>query len=252
MTTSWDDGHPQDHRLADTLERHGVPATFYLPRTNPLDRLPVISEREIRALSDRGFEIGAHTLNHVVLTETDDRTARREIADSKAWVEDVTGRPCVSFSPPNGKHRAHHVDMIRDAGFLGYRSVEVWSVDAPRPRPRKDGWSTRKDRPPLLALPTSTLALPLPAANVLRNLIKRRAGKNLGLYLRHGLRGDWTDHAAALLGQAVKHHGVFHLWGHSWELEDQQQWDRLDRVLSRLAGEVPAAGRLTNGELVTA
>src|SRR5688500_11915407 len=31
VTTSWDDGHPLDIRLAEMLARHGVAGTFYVP-----------------------------------------------------------------------------------------------------------------------------------------------------------------------------------------------------------------------------
>jgi hypothetical protein len=42
---------------------------------------------------------------------------------------------------------------------------------------------------------------------------------------------------------------VFHLWGHSWELQETGQWQRLDEVLrfmSEFASQVPA---LTNGQI---
>ena len=31
ITTSWDDGHPLDLRLAELLHKYDVPATFYIP-----------------------------------------------------------------------------------------------------------------------------------------------------------------------------------------------------------------------------
>src|SRR5215469_6765595 len=100
ITTSWDDGHPLDLRLADLLRRHNISATFYIPRSAPHG---VLNEAQIRELSE-SFEIGAHTLDHVFLTEVDDARASRQIRDSKAWLEDVTGRPCTMFCPPAGKY----------------------------------------------------------------------------------------------------------------------------------------------------
>ena len=53
------------------------------------------------------------------------------------------------------------------------------------------------------------------------------------------------------IDRTIARGGVFQLWGHSWELEDHQQWEHLDRVLALLA-EHAAAGRvqlMTNGEL---
>lgn len=243
VTTSWDDGHPADLRLADLLEKHGVPGTLYIPRENPLDGLAVMSEADIRGLADRGFEIGAHTLNHAVLPTLDDITAQREIADSRQWVQDVTGQRCDVFCPPNGKHHTRHVEMIRDAGFAGYRTVEFWSLD--HPRRKYDG---------LVEMPTTLLALPQPVIGVAKNLIKRRATKGIKHYLRRGLRGSWADHAATMLDHAIATGGVFHLWGHSWELEDHDQWDALEGVLKRIADHANT-GRVTllnNGELSAA
>jgi hypothetical protein len=34
ITTSWDDGHPSDLRLADLLHKHSLRGTFYVPPEN--------------------------------------------------------------------------------------------------------------------------------------------------------------------------------------------------------------------------
>src|SRR4051812_25850888 len=93
FTTSWDDGHPLDFRIAELLARYGLRGTFYIPRHIGSG---VMSEAQMRQLSE-SFEIGAHTLNHVFLTTTDDGTASTEIKNSKIWVEQVTGKSCTMF-----------------------------------------------------------------------------------------------------------------------------------------------------------
>ena len=242
ITTSWDDGHPEDLRLADLLARYEIPATFYIPRANPLNDLPVMSESEIRGLADRGFEVGAHTMDHVVLTDATDEVVRRELVESKAWVESVTGRPCTVFCPPKGKFAARHLDMIREAGFAGFRTTEMWSLD--RPRPRHDG---------LLELPTTLQAQPQPVSGTVRNLAKRWAVGNAVKFLRFGRRGRWIDHAEAVLDHVLSEgRGVFHLWGHSWELAEGDQWGRLERVLARLRGTSGRAMLVSNAELCAA
>ena len=66
VTTSWDDGHPMDVRLAALLEKHGVLGTFYVPvRYN---QFPVMNGDQIRALRSMGMEIGSHTVTHPKLT----------------------------------------------------------------------------------------------------------------------------------------------------------------------------------------
>ncbi len=236
ITTSWDDGHPADLRLAELLSRYGVPATFYIPRSNPLDDLPVMSEAEIQSLAARGFEIGAHTLEHRVLTDTPDEQVRAELSGSKQWVEGLTGRPCPMFSPPNGRFASRHVAMICDAGFAGFRTTELWSVDAPR-----------LGHNGLMELPTTLQAHPQPTRGTVRNLVKRRALTNAGHYLKFGRDGDWATQARAMIDHVVTvGRGVFHLWGHSWELEDADQWDRLETVLAEIRRVASSAKLGTN------
>ena len=42
--------------------------------------------------------------------------------------------------------------------------------------------------------------------------------------------------------------GVFHLWGHSWEIDARDDWRRLDRVLAYISGH-PGVRYIRNGEL---
>jgi peptidoglycan/xylan/chitin deacetylase (PgdA/CDA1 family) len=233
ITTSWDDGNPLDFRLAELLTKYGLRGTFYIPRQASTG---VMSETRMRELSQT-FEIGAHTLRHVFLDSTDDADAQREICDSKDWVEQITGKPCPMFCPPGGKFNATHVALVRQAGFSALRSVELLSLDLPR---QQDG---------LLLMPTTLQAHPHGLGAYARNVAKRRAWRNLWLYMLHGRSTQWEQLTHSLLDAARRRGGVFHLWGHSWELEQTGQWERLEdvlRFLGQAAREIPC---LTNGEL---
>ena len=43
--------------------------------------------------------------------------ARREIIDSRAWIEDSTDLPCPMFCPPKGRFSRRHLELIRQAGY---------------------------------------------------------------------------------------------------------------------------------------
>ena len=225
ITTSWDDGHPADLRIAEMLDRHGLRGTFYVPRAIESG---VMSPSQFKELAGR-YEIGAHTLNHVLLTNAPDATAEQEIAGSKKWVEDQTGRACRMFCPPAGRFNSRHWRMFGAAGYRGVRTVEFVSLAPPR---RRDG---------LLEMPTTMQAFPHPAKNYVKNLIKRLAVGNLRTYLLHGRSSAWPEMAQKMLGLARRTGGVFHLWGHSWEVEQTGQWSQLEQVLG-LLGEAVAAG----------
>src|SRR5271168_1334971 len=79
MTTSWDDGHPLDLRVAGLLANYGLAGTFYLPRSN---QQPVMNSSQIRDLS-KSFEIGAHTLNHLAIDTLSDLDAHEQLFGSR-------------------------------------------------------------------------------------------------------------------------------------------------------------------------
>jgi hypothetical protein len=127
--------------------------------------------------------------------------------------------------------------MIRKAGYLGLRSVEFLSLDFPR---RQAG---------LLLMPTTLQAFPHRFSAFAKNAIKRKALANLWRYVVYGRAAEWPVMAESLLRLAIAHGGVFHLWGHSWELQDAGQWQRLKDVLRFMGGFVRQASALTNGQL---
>jgi hypothetical protein len=233
LTTSWDDGHPADFRVAELLNRYNLRGTFYVPREA---RTGTLDEASLRTLG-RQVELGAHTLHHVFLDHASDTVARREIEHSKAWIEDLTGRPCTVFCPPGGKFQRIHLKMIREAGFAAIRTVELMSLSRPRLR---EG---------LLVLPTTLQAFPHRPVTYVKNAWKRLAGANLWRYLLCGPGRQWHSMAETLLQNVAKNGGVFHLWGHSWEVQVTNQWERLEelfKLMSQYAAEVPC---VTNSQL---
>jgi peptidoglycan/xylan/chitin deacetylase (PgdA/CDA1 family) len=235
LTTSWDDGHPLDFKIADLLCRYGLTGTFYIPKSAPTGAM---SPAQIRDLGS-AFEIGSHTINHVFLDTADDAQARKEIVESKAWMENCLGRPCPMFCPPGGKFSSRDIELIRDAGYSALRSVELLSVDPPRDLGRG-----------LKLLPTTVHAFPQPFKAYVKNAIKRRRLGNLWLYILHGRSNQWVRLAESLISHVAENGGVFHLWGHSWELQEKRQWERLETVLRLMGEHTDKAPCLTNGDLV--
>jgi peptidoglycan/xylan/chitin deacetylase (PgdA/CDA1 family) len=233
LTTSWDDGHPSDLRIAELLVKHGLRATFYVPKTADTGTMTAAQIRELSS----DFEIGAHTVNHVDLTRMTKEGAWREIEGSRSWLEDLIGRPCRVFCPPKGRFSQPHLDMIRRAGFIGFRTVELGSLDLPR------------ERSGLVVMPTTVQAYPHGLMAFARNAAKRMAFSNLWRFVAHGRTTDWPELAQRLLHRALDNGGVFHLWGHSWELGEADQWTRLDEVLQMLKEIAANAPSLENGQI---
>ncbi len=232
ITTSWDDGHPLDQRVAELLVKNGLPGTFYVP---------LISERELidnaslNSMS-RHFEIGGHTVSHCDLRTRSLSESSREIVHCKSVLEQVTSKPCESFGFPFGRFRRAHIQQVRDAGFTLARTVELMSLDVPCLRTGVG------------IMPTTLQATPAGTFVFLRNSLKRL---HPGNFVRYAVvrRSDWVAMLEATLEIAVQQGGVVHLWGHSWEVELHQQWKNLDRAFSLLAQFRHQAGYFSNGEL---
>jgi hypothetical protein len=80
----------------------------------------------------------------------------------------------------------------------------------------------------------------------MRNVLKRRAGGNLLHLLRNWNRLDWPVLARTMFDQTKADGGVFHLWGHSWELTALGLWKPLEEMLRFLHEHSDASQRLTN------
>jgi peptidoglycan/xylan/chitin deacetylase (PgdA/CDA1 family) len=234
ITTSWDDGHPLDLRLADLLDAYDLRGTFYIVRDYLDERL---SDAQIAALATR-HEIGAHTLTHPALTEIPPDEARREIVESRAWLRDVTGTNVTAFCPPRGIVNSAIRELIAAAGYEVARTVEIYRLDAGAD---------------LLMLPTTVHVYPFPLRpsssirarfQPLRHIRRRFVSLRIPLW---ALR-SWPALAIALLDRAAEVGGVWHVWGHSWEIEHHGMWDDLERVLAATR-RYPDAHRVTNTEL---
>jgi len=118
VTTSWDDGDNSDLKLAELLAKRRVPATFYVA-SGGLGAGSTMSEADLLALSNAGFEIGAHTVTHPILTTLSPSAVTREVVDCKRSLEQILGREVASFAYPKGRCNAEVVARVRAAGYRG-------------------------------------------------------------------------------------------------------------------------------------
>jgi peptidoglycan/xylan/chitin deacetylase (PgdA/CDA1 family) len=79
----------------------------------------VISPVEVRALADAGWEVGAHTVNHVALVHEAREQVVAELCAARAAIERWTQRPCRYFAYCNGLHDTATEQAVRHAGYLG-------------------------------------------------------------------------------------------------------------------------------------
>ena len=126
---TFDDGYCNNlHHALPVLQDCGFTATCYvisqlLGKTNLWDlsngvkQADLMSPEQIRAWSQAGMEIGAHTQNHCQLTSLPDEDALREISASKEELADLIGREVEHFCYPYGIYEARHTAMAKTAGY---------------------------------------------------------------------------------------------------------------------------------------
>ncbi len=227
VTTSWDDGHELDEKLAHELHDLGFAGTFYIsPQSAEIPSERRIRGRALSQLAGR-FEIGSHTLTHPHLTRLSLADAAREISLGNEAVQEIIGRTVTSFCYPYGAYRAEHVELVRAAGFRVARTI------------RRFGTGVSAD--PLQLGTTSHAARYLadgwPVARRSRTIRQVCA-----------MWGNWDVLARQLFQEARASGGVFHLWGHSWEIEANDDWSRLRTLLRYIADQDVTF--VTNGELI--
>jgi glycosyltransferase involved in cell wall biosynthesis/peptidoglycan/xylan/chitin deacetylase (PgdA/CDA1 family) len=136
VVITFDDGYADTAELAaPLLEARGLGATVFLVSgrmggTNDWGTVsattgrPLMSWDQARELAGRGFELGAHTESHPHLPELDGQDAVREIAASRAGVEEAVGVPVRHFAYPYGERSPEIEAAVLELGFASAVAVE--------------------------------------------------------------------------------------------------------------------------------
>ena len=230
VTTSWDDGHRLDRRLGDLLDRYGLPGTFYVaPESVEIEPADRLGDAGVRLLDER-FEIGGHTLTHRKFSTVSLTDAGRDIIRGRDALEATLSHPVTSFCYPSGDYQPAHIEQVKAAGFAMARTVDRFAV-----APAADPWQT----------PTTVHAYRhLVDGPVVARIARYRPLAAAQLYWH------WDRLAMALFDGALVSGGVFHIWGHSWEIDKNDDWDRLERVFRHIGGRHDVT-YVTNGELAS-
>jgi len=130
VAITFDDGCETDLIVAVPLLRAlNFGATFYIT-LNFLGQPGYMAPGQVRQLSDAGFDVGCHSMTHPYLTELDEVGLRREIVDAKTKLEQMIGRPVVSFSCPGGRWNRRVAEVAMQGG---YHSVATSRIAANTP-----------------------------------------------------------------------------------------------------------------------
>jgi peptidoglycan/xylan/chitin deacetylase (PgdA/CDA1 family) len=114
---TFDDGLLDNYsEVFPLLRQYGLPGMFFIP-TALIGQRHTLSRSMIREMSDHGMMIGSHSVSHDKLPQCGTARMREELAESKTYLEDLTGRPCDDLAYPYGHYNEAVKDAARSAGY---------------------------------------------------------------------------------------------------------------------------------------
>ena len=234
VTTSWDDGDQRDLRLAEILRYRKIRGTFYVPVTPYMGRA-ALSHAELRALLSEGFEIGAHGVSHKHLWKLSPEELAEEINPCKPVLEDILGAEVRMFCYPRGRYDSNVVRAVKEAGYHGARTVRMLATSA-----EFDPFE----------MPTTVQAVPHPKFNYVKNVARARKLESVPVFLTQMTRlGNWVELGKSLFDSVLENGGIWHLWGHSWEIDELGLWSDLEAMLDYV-GKREGVTYIPNWELI--
>ncbi|MFH0810745.1 MAG: XrtA system polysaccharide deacetylase [Pseudomonadota bacterium] len=192
-------------RILEMLAMAGVTATFFV--------LGWVAERHpglVRRIDRAGHEVACHGYDHRLVTSLPAGGFRRDLAQAKAIIEDIIGRPVLGYRAPSWSIPAGDpapLQILAESGFRYDSSIMPRTLD-PRGHERRFPFLARSAEGHMVEFPVSTLRLPgvnLPVAG--------------GGYFR--LFPYWfTRRALTRINHAERRPFVFYI--HPWELDPAQ------------------------------
>lgn len=186
-------------------------------------------------LDSRGFEVGAHGVSHPHLTQCDEQQLILEVDSCKKRLEDGLGKRISMFAYPRGEHNRQVIATLKQAGYEGARTTAMLArgltFDAFR-------------------MPISARVFPHTRFDYLRNLAGGAHVSRAWVYATHFRDAiNWVGLAKSLFDSVLHDGGLWHLYGHSWEIEELRLWGDLREVLDYVANR-PEVTYLSNGAAV--
>ncbi len=119
---TFDDGYEGIYLLAaPELRKRNMHATFFIfPKAidTALKGYPYVTLKELKELAaDPLFSIGSHSMSHPYLTQISPQEKKKEISDSKAYLEKLTGKPVTALAYPYGDYDASVIAELKEAGY---------------------------------------------------------------------------------------------------------------------------------------
>ena len=209
LTFSYDDGVTQDIRLIEILNRYGLKGTFNL--NSGLFGLNDMRIREDSVISHcrlkkedilsvyEGHEIAVHTLTHRDLASLSDKEVVWEVERDRMTLSDLVGYEVTGMAYPYGYHEGndHTAELIKYQTGIQYARTTKQTLSF--------------DPPHDLHQMEQTI-----------------------------FHCDWDNLfrlGEKFLSMKPTYPQIFSVWGHSYELDIRDNWDRFEQFCQMMAGK---------------
>lgn len=209
---SWDDGALEDQKLFELHEKYEIPGMFFIPTRNREGR-KVITPDIMRSSESHYIQFGGHTDNHTYLTQIPIDDVEAEVLNNKEYLEDVLGHNVPDFCLPGGKYNSEVLEIV----YKFYSTIRTADT-------MNFSYTKGILKPAIHFYPRGSKSL---LGNALRNKSYSQA-----LYVALHYGNAYFDLISNLIEQeSRKNDSVVMIWGHSWEIEEYQLWDRLEKLM---------------------
>ena len=140
------------------------------------------------------------------------------------------------FCYPRGRYDSNVMRALREAGYWGARTVRMLAT----------GFEFNP-----FEMPTTVQISPHPKSNYIKNVARgARKIEGLQVFLTNITKlGNWLELGKRLFDSVLENGGIWHLYGHSWEIEQLGLWKELSELLDYV-GERKNVTYVPNGGLV--
>lgn len=221
VTTSWDDGYEQSVEVASLLKEYGLAGTFYIPINFPENNS--LEDDEIVDISE-DFEIGAHGVAHIPLTEFTKEEKEIEVKNSKNILQRIIGQEVCGFAYPQGKFDKESVDIVEK--YFDYARTTI---------------EGRFDIPNKYKMPVTVFCG--------SHFIQKLKFSFMSLYDdMYTFGGGWRDTILQAYRKMIDDDGILHIVGHpqDWSVKYEE---KLREIFSKISNDREVE-YMTNREVI--
>lgn len=122
LILSYDDGRTEDRQLVKLMNKYGLIGTFHL-NSNKLGASGYVTKVEIKQLF-AGHEVSVHSANHPNLTTLSKIDVVYEVVEDRKALERLVGYPVRGMAYPFGNNNEFVLDAIKGLGIEYARTVD--------------------------------------------------------------------------------------------------------------------------------